>query len=169
MRGGKKIEERPIDLLFAQYASQYQHPTNRWLQWICIPFITFGMTGLIWFLPFPHLPFLGQYNGFINWFTIMMAIAVYYYLKLAPTLSYAMLFTFGFFSFLIVQLEYWEKAGGLTPWMPCLFLFIIGAIGQMIGYKMEGKKLPFFTHLKFLLIGPIWLWHMIFKKLKIPY
>jgi len=164
-----KKEERLVDLLFVQYDSQYQHPTNRLIQWICIPLITFGITGLIWFLPFPYLSFLGQYNGFINWFTLAMAIVVYYYLKLAPTLSYAMLLTFGLFSFLIVQLEYWEKAGGLAPWIPCLSLFIIGCMGQFIGSKIEGRQRSLLSYFKLLLIGPIWLWHIVFKKLKIPY
>jgi len=164
-----KMKKRPVDLLFEQYAKFHQHPTNKLIQFICVPLITFGITGLIWFLPFPHLSFLGQYNGFVNWFTLIMAIVVYYYLRLAPTLSYAMLFSFGIFSFLIVQLEYWEKDGGPAPWLICALIFVLGCIGQFIGHKIEGKKAAFLAELQFLLIGPIWLWHFVFNKFRIPY
>lgn len=165
----KQVNKRPIDIYFEQYAEHHQNPTNKLFHWICVPLITFSISGLIWFIPFPYLNFLGQYNGFINWFTIVMAIVVYYYLRLAPTLSYAMLFSFGVFSFIIVQLEYLEKAGGPAPWIICIILFVLGWIGQFIGHKIEGKKPSFLTDIKFLLIGPIWLWHFIFKKVGIPY
>ncbi|QNL49473.1 DUF962 domain-containing protein [Olivibacter sp. SDN3] len=165
----KKESKRPVDVYFEQYAESHQHPTNKLIHWVCVPLITFSISSLIWFIPFPHLSFLGQYNGFVNWFTLVMAIVVYYYLRLAPTLSYAMLFSFGVFSFLIVQLEYWEQAGGPAPWIVALIIFVVAWIGQFVGHKIEGKKPSFLTDVKFLLIGPIWLWHFIFKKLNIPY
>ncbi|GAA4796430.1 DUF962 domain-containing protein [Olivibacter ginsenosidimutans] len=164
-----KVEKRPIDLLFEQYALYHQQGTNQFIHWFVVPLMTFSISGIIWSIPFPHLNFLGQYNGFINWFTLFMAVVVYYYLRLAPTLSYVMLLTFGLFSYLIVHLEYWEQAGGPTLWSVCLILLIISCIGQFIGYKTEQKKPSFSIGLQFLLTGPIWLWHVIFKKLKFPY
>ncbi|MGK9117015.1 DUF962 domain-containing protein [Olivibacter jilunii] len=171
LKSAKQIQtkKRPIDLYFEQYTEHHQHSSNKLIHWICVPLITFSISGLIWFIPFPHLEFLGRYNGFINWFTIAMALVIYYYLRLAPTLSYAMLFSFGVFSYIIVQLEYWEKAGGPAPWLICLIIFVIAWIGQFIGHKIEGKKPSFLTDIKFLLIGPVWLWHFIFKRLGIPY
>jgi uncharacterized membrane protein YGL010W len=42
-------------------------------------------------------------------------------------------------------------------------------IFQFIGHKIEGKKPSFFKDLQFLLIGPIWLLHFVFKKVGLPY
>ena len=161
--------KRAIDALFEEYTAFYQNSVNRKLQWIAIPLIFFGISGLVWLMPFPSLPFLGKYNGFINWFTILMAFTIYYYLRLAPTLSYAMLFTFGAFSYLIVQLEFAHKQGGAHPLVPCVAIFVIGLILFFIGARREGKSASFKTKLKLLLIAPLWLWHLVFDKLKLPY
>jgi len=50
-----------------------------------------------------------------------------------------------------------------------LIIFIIAWIGQYIGHKIEGKKPSFLQDVQFLLIGPAWLMHFIFKKLGISY
>jgi len=55
------------------------------------------------------------------------------------------------------------------PWQVCLGLFVLAWIGQFIGHKIEGKKPSFFKDVVFLLIGPAWLLHFIYKKLDIAY
>src|SRR5690606_42157951 len=82
--------------------------------------------------------------------------------------SYGMLLIIGFFSYLIVQLEYWELAGGPALWLVCLLIFIISWIGQFIGHKIEGKRPSFLISLKFFLIGPIWLLTKVYKRVRIP-
>lgn len=165
----KKVSSSNVDDLFLQYAESHQNPTNILVHWICVPLIVFSLFGLVWCIPFPHVELLGKYNGFVNWASFMVAISVYYYLKLSPTLSYGMLLMFGVFSYFIVQLEYWELAGGPALWLVCLILFIVSWIGQFVGHKIEGKKPSFLTDLKFLLVGPIWLLAKIYRKLKIPF
>ncbi|TCK83684.1 Mpo1 family 2-hydroxy fatty acid dioxygenase [Albibacterium bauzanense] len=157
-----------VDALFLQYADSHQNSTNILIHWICVPLIVFGIFGLVWSIPFPHIDFLGKYNGFINWASFLVAFSIYYYLKLSPTLSYGMLLIIGLFSYFIVQLEYWELAGGPALWLVCLIIFILSWIGQFIGHKIEGKKPSFLTDLKFLLIGPIWLLAKVYKKVRIP-
>jgi len=157
-----------VDNLFLQYAASHHNPTNILIHWLCVPLIAFSIFGLIWSIPFPYIGFLGKYNGFINWASFLVALSIYYYLKLSPTLSYGMLLIIGLFSYLIVQLEYWELAGGPALWLVCLIIFILSWIGQFIGHKVEGKKPPFLTDFKFLLIGPIWLLAKVYKKIRIP-
>lgn len=159
---------RPVDQYFKEYAKSHQNPTNVLIHWFCVPLITFSILGLIWAIPV-QFGFLGKMKDYFNIASIVIGVAMYYYLKLSPTLSYAMLFTVAIFSFFIVQLEYWEQAGGPAFWLVCLIIFIVSWIGQFIGHKIEGKKPSFFDDLRFLLIGPIWLWSKVFKKVNIPY
>ncbi len=159
---------RTIDRYFNEYAASHQNPTNVLIHWICVPLITFAVLGLIWAIPV-QFHFLGKYKDYFNLASIVIGIVMYYYLKLSPTLSYAMLLTVGVFSFLIVQLEYWEQSGGLAFWLVCLIIFVVAWIGQFIGHKIEGKKPSFLSDLKFLFIGPLWLWSKLFKKVNIPY
>ena len=161
--------QREIDILLAKYSENHQNPTNKLIHWICVPLIVFSMIGLISAIPFPYLGFLGKYNMFINWFSLVMAASIYYYLKLLPVLSYLMLFFFGICYFFVVQLEYLEKAGGPALWQSSLVIFVLAWLGQFIGHQIEGKKPSFLTDLKFLLIGPLWLMHFILKKFNIKY
>src|SRR5690554_3662671 len=109
--------KRNADTLLDKYTYNYAGDASGVLRWIFIPLITFGAFGLIWSIPFPHLPFLGKFNGFVNWASFVVAFSIYYYYKLSPTLSYGMLLIFGLFSYFIVQLEYWEIDGGLSLWL----------------------------------------------------
>lgn len=159
-----KTEKRPVDVLFDKYAESHQNHTNKAIHWICVPLIVFSLLGLVWVIPFPELSFLGPYKDFLNWASFLIAFSVYYYYSLSPTLSFLMLWVIGLMSYGIVQLEYWEKAGGPAVWLACLVIFVLAWAGQFIGHKIEGKKPSFFDDLKFLLIGPIWLLHFICKK-----
>jgi uncharacterized membrane protein YGL010W len=159
---------RAIHQRFIEYTDHHQDPTNRLIQWFCIPLISFSILGLIWAVPV-QFHFLGKYKDFANLATIFIGIVMYYYWTLSRILFWAMLFTIGIFSYFIVQLEYWERAGGPAFWLVCIVIFIISLIGKFIGYKFEGKKTSFIRDLKFLLISPLWLWSKLFNKLKIPY
>ena len=50
-----------------------------------------------------------------------------------------------------------------------LIIFVVAWIGQFIGHKIEGKKPSFLQDVQYLLIGPAWLLHFIFKKIGIEY
>ncbi|TZF83219.1 DUF962 domain-containing protein [Pedobacter sp. BS3] len=166
----KTEQKRPIDTYFEQYAAAHQHPVNKLIHWICVPMIVFSLFGLVWAIPFPHLDFLGRYNGFINWASFLLAAVVYYYYRLSPVLSYIMLIFLMVASAGIVGLEKLHENQGWPPmWISCLIIFALSWIGQFAGHKIEGKKPSFFDDLRFLLIGPLWLLHFIFKRLGIRY
>lgn len=158
-----------VDMLFDKYAESHQNHTNETIHWICVPLIVFSLLGLVWAIPFPHLEFLGRYNGYVNWASFLIAFSVYYYYRLSPVMSYLMLLLIFGMSILIVQLEKVEAAGGPALWLVCLMIFVLAWIGQFIGHKIEGKKPSFLEDVKFLLIGPIWLLHFICKKVGLRY
>ncbi|PST82457.1 hypothetical protein C7T94_16180 [Pedobacter yulinensis] len=165
----KTQARRPVDRDFDKYAESHQNGTNKIIHWICVPLIFFSILGLLWSIPFPHLDFLGRYNGYLNWASFAIAFSVYYYYRLSPVLSYFMLIIIFIMAMGIVQLEKWQLAGGPSIWSVCLVIFVVSWIGQFVGHKIEGKKPSFLDDLKFLLIGPIWLLHFICRKLNIRY
>lgn len=161
---------RPVDVYFAKYSESHQNPTNELIHWICVPLIVFSLFGLVWAIPFPHLDFLGEKNGFVNWASFLIAFTIYYYYRLSPVLSYAMLVVLMIFSAVIVSLEKLHRTNGWPEmWQVCLIIFVLAWIGQFIGHKIEGKKPSFLDDIKFLLIGPIWLLHFLFKKAGVKY
>lgn len=165
----QKTVPREVDAYFDKYAESHQNHTNELIHWICVPLIVFSLVGLVWSIPFPHISFLGQYNGFVNWASFLIAFAIYYYYRLSPVLSYFMLLLIFIFSYAIILLEKWHIGGGPALWQSCLVVFLLSWVGQFIGHKIEGKKPSFFDDVKFLLIGPIWLLHFVLLRLKVKY
>lgn len=162
---------RPVEEHFALLSRYSAHPGNRALQYLFIPVFSFAILGLVWMIPFPEIGFLKRhgYHIFLNWGSIFIAVVVYYYLRLAPTLSYAVLLSIGVFSFLIVQLEYVERDGGPAAWLVFLVLLVLSFLILWFGKSPEKEKMPFAHFLKLLLIGPIWLWSFVFKRMGWPY
>ena len=61
---------------------------------------------------------------------------------------------------------------GIVPyplWQTAIVIFVVAWIGQFVGHKIEGKKPSFFKDLQFLLVGPMWLMHFIYKRVGISY
>ena len=168
-KNGAAVPKKEVDLLFDAYSQTRQHPSNLLIHWICIPLILFSVLGIIWSLPFPYLPFLGKYNGFVNWASFVIAFCGYYYYRLSPVLLYMMILLVFAISLVIVQLEKWTMTGGPAIWIVCTVTLILGLAGLMIGRKTEGKKSSFSQDVKFLLIGPIWLLHFICLKTGLKY
>jgi len=167
----KKPEEVRFETLLAQYSTLLGVQAT-------VPFLIgnilffFGALGAIWMIPFPEIGFLKNLNLhlFVNWASFVIAFGIYYYLRLAPTLSYGVLFQLGIFSFLIVQLEYLEAAEGPQVWIVCTVIALIG-YGIMEWAKMKANKKPMPLSSWFELIGhgPLWIWHFVFKRFKIPF
>ncbi|WP_313515772.1 hypothetical protein [Sphingobacterium sp.] len=165
----KKVEfSRPVEKHFYELDQTYG-AGNFALYAIFIFLAFFGIMGLIWMIPFPQLDFLVKMNAhtFLNWGSFFIAIVIYCYLKLAPTLSYAVLFTIGIMSYFIVQLEYVERDGGPTVILVCSIIAIIGLLGLFLSSNKVKKGNASFLNL--LTIGPIWMWSKVFDRLKWKY
>jgi uncharacterized membrane protein YGL010W len=159
---------RKIDRLLAEYGESHQNATNKAIHWICVPLIFLSIMGLIWSIPQGFLTQLADapLNAFINWATLILVLVLFYYLRLSVSLFFGMLLLVGVF----VAITYWVDQSQVAPlWLVSLIIFALAWIGQFYGHKVEGKKPSFFKDLQFLLIGPAWLMHFIYKKLNIPY
>ncbi len=158
---------RKIDQLLSEYGESHQNATNKTIHWICVPLIFFSIVGLVASIPSGMLQsVLGEGNPYANWATVALVLAVVYYVSLSIPLSIGMMIFAVFCLFavnLIVNLDI------ASLWIVSLGIFVVAWIGQFYGHKVEGKKPSFFKDVQFLLIGPAWLMHFIYKKLGIPY
>jgi uncharacterized membrane protein YGL010W len=115
------------------------------------------------------IPFFTERKWYANWAMIVLVLAWIYYARLSIT----MFLGFVFIGSLMISgihslyLAADENAGQLALW--ALIIFVIAWIGQFIGHKIEGKKPSFLEDVQYLLIGPAWLLHFIFKKMGIKY
>jgi len=158
---------RKIDSLLSEYGESHQNETNKAIHWICVPLIFFSVVGLIASIPSGMVQnMLGGGNPYANWATVVLGLALIYYVTLSIPLSIGMLL----FTVLCLMGVNFIAGLGIAPlWAVSLGIFVLAWIGQFYGHKVEGKKPSFFKDLQFLLIGPAWLMHFIYKKIGIPY
>lgn len=135
-----------------EYGDSHRHPTNKAIHWICVPAILFSVLGLLWLVPVPQ--FAASLGPWINWATLLMALATAYYLLLSPVLALGMALVAMVMFALIRSLE---LALTFPFWALLAGIFVAAWIGQFIGHIIEGRKPSFFKDLQFLLIGPAWL------------
>lgn len=166
----KPTFERSVDRYFYEMDQRFSYG-NKILYAIFISLAFFGVMGLVWMIPFPKLGFLVRMNmdTFLNWGSFYIGIIIYLYLKLAPTLSYAMLFSIGIMSFFIVQLEYVERDGGPAVWLVSTALAVLGIFCTYFYAKKEHAGIAWKDVWRLFTIGPVWLWSKVFTKLKIKY
>jgi len=147
-----------------EYGESHKNPTNKVVHWICVPAIFFSIVGLIWSIPFP---FEWVVMGLsVNWAFVALGLVFIYYMVLSFSLSIGLL-VFG--AACLAGCSYLEGLAFLPLWGISLIIFAIAWTGQFWGHKIEGKKPSFFKDLQFLMIGPAWLMHFIYKKIGLPY
>ncbi|MEX2566858.1 MAG: Mpo1-like protein [Cyclobacteriaceae bacterium] len=158
---------RRIDQLLMEYGQSHQNPTNKFIHWVCVPAIFFSIVGLIFCIPPGPLENLGFLLGpFANWATLVLIIVLFYYVSLSPPLA------LGMFLFSALCLAIANLLSLLAPvplWALSLIIFGVSWIFQFYGHKIEGKKPSFFKDVQFLLIGPAWLMHFIYKSMGFAY
>ncbi len=157
---------RKIDQLLEEYGASHQNVTNKTIHWICVPLIFFSVIGLIASIPSgPVQSVLGPGNPYANWATVAVLLVIAYYVSLSIPLSIGMTL----FAMLCLMAAKVIAQTGLSLWMTSLIVFVVAWMGQFYGHKVEGKKPSFLKDLQFLLIGPAWLLHFVYKRLGIPY
>ncbi len=155
---------RAIDNLLEQYGESHQNATNKLIHWVCVPSIMFSLMGLLYAIPFPV-----ERGLFTNWAAVVFVMALLYYLRLSLPMFFGFLIIGGLLVYgndTIYQ-SVGQDAGQLA--LISVIIFVVAWIGQFIGHKIEGKKPSFLKDVQFLLVGPAWLLHFVYKKVGIAY
>lgn len=158
--------ESKIQPLLDEYAESHQNVTNKKIHWVCVPIIFWSIIALFYALP---IGFLVERIGkqiFTNWAAVILIFTVVYYARLSISLSLGMV-VFSVLCLLVSDIL--SRFVGIYLPVLAIAVFVLAWIGQFYGHKLEGKKPSFFKDLQFLLIGPAWLMHFIYKKLGIKY
>jgi uncharacterized membrane protein YGL010W len=154
---------RTVQQWFDEYGESHQDPRNKVLHWICVPIIVVSLVGLLWSLPVPAA--FASISPLLNWGTLLVAAALVYYFAMSWSLAVGMLV---FVAAIITALTLLDRLS-VSLWILCVALFVLAWIGQFIGHQYEGRRPSFFKDIQFLMIGPLWLLSVIYRKLRIPY
>ncbi len=140
---------RKVDDLFERYGESHRNGTNEAIHWVCVPLITWSVLAALW----AASP-VAAYAG--------IALSVAFYLWLSVPIGVGML---ALFALMVVPLP-WLGSNTLAV---AVAVFVLAWIGQFIGHAIEGRKPSFFEDVKFLLVGPAWLLHFVYRRVGIHY
>ena len=153
---------------FDAYGVSHKNHTNKTIHWICVPLIFFSIVGLIWSIPHQILnDFVPvQPEQVVNWATLILLLVLVYYFILSVPLFFGMLIVAIANIFVCYLVDVYVD---IPLWLISIVVFVLAWIGQFYGHNIEGKKPSFFKDLQFLLIGPAWLMHFIYKRFGFAY
>lgn len=140
---------RKIDELFERYGESHRHPTNKAIHWVCVPLITWSLIALHW-VASPALAYA------------FIVAATLFYLRLSFPIAMGMLA-------IAAVMVYPLTALGDDALPVALAVFVVAWIGQFIGHRIEGRRPSFLEDVKFLLVGPAWLLHFVYRHIGIAW
>jgi len=141
---------RAIDVLLARYGESHRNPVNELIHIVCIPAIVFSLLGILWALH-PAVALL------------VAAAALAYYVTLSRTFALGMGVMAGAMLVLLAMLP----DGTVLP--TAIGVFVAAWLGQFVGHHIEGKKPSFFDDLRFLLIGPLFVLSILYRRIRVAW
>lgn len=138
---------RSLEQWLDAYGESHQNSTNQKIHTFAVPGIFFSIVALIWSLPSLPLPVLS-----LNWVWVAALPVWWFYYRLSLSVFLMMLG----YTLASIALAWSVELLGLPLAEMAVGLFIVLWIFQFVGHKIEGGKPSFFEDLKFLLIGPVW-------------
>lgn len=155
---------KTIDILLDKYGESHQNGINKLIHWVCVPSIMFSLFGLLY-----AIPFFVERSLFSNWATYALVLALVYYMRLSTPMFIGFVLIGGTMVYGVDAIYQMTFGDAKMVALISVVIFVVAWIFQFIGHKIEGKKPSFLEDLQFLLIGPAWLLHFIFKKVGIKY
>lgn len=158
---------KKVDRLLDEYGESHQNSFNEVIHWICVPAIFFSIVGLIASLPPGMMAALAPWLGNLaTWALPALLVLSLYYVVLSPRLAVGMVL---FSAACLVLAGLLASHLPVPLWAVCLGIFAVAWVFQFVGHKVEGKKPSFLKDVQFLLIGPAWLLHHLYKKAGVRY
>lgn len=136
---------RRVDALLAHYGDSHRQPTNEAIHCVAIPLIMLSLLGLLWAIH-PWLAYA------------LVAGSLVYYARLSAVFLVAMA-VISVIGLVLV------RAMGEHVLVISAVIFVLAWIAQFVGHKLEGKKPSFFEDLQYLLVGPMFVLSLAFRKL----
>lgn len=159
---------RTMQMWLDEYGESHLNPINKAVHWICVPAIFFSLIGLLSLIPLP-LPegtLHADTRLWVHFGTALLVFGLLFFLRLSFNLALGVALVSGLVLYAVRTVNLLAPQEALYIY---LGIFVVAWIGQFIGHKIEGKKPSFFKDVQFLLIGPAWLLHFIYRKLGISY
>ncbi len=151
----------PNDWL-ARYEQTHNDLNNPVVYWLAVPMVVVGTIGLLWHLPTP--PEFFEISPLLNWGSAFLMTTAIYYFIISLSLAIGMLpFLLG-----LAAMQMWLADSGYPVLGVCSGLLVAGIIGLWLGRRGPGSVRAVFQDLQLMMIGPVWLLSVMYRRLGIP-
>ena len=145
-----------------RYEQAHSDLTYPFVYWAAVPMVVLGTVGLLWQLPVPG-EFL-DISPLMNWGSVfLMATAVYYFIISVPLAIGMLPFVLG-----VASLHLWLGQSEYSPLRVSLGLLVAGIIGLWLGHRNKRGFWPVIHDLQMMMIGPVWLLSVLYRRAGIP-
>ncbi|QQL50032.1 hypothetical protein [Mucilaginibacter ginkgonis] len=156
--------QRAIDGNFERYDNLLKGSTIIILFSILTVLFYFGLIGLLWTIPFPHLNFLHNYNGYFNWASFAIAALIFYWYRQSPLLSYLLLLLIFGITYGVTLVEASHQQGELSTRIIYAAMLFTGGFG--ITRLLTKRHLNILSGI---LNIPLWLARFVIKPMSAKY
>ena len=146
-----------------RYERNHSNLSNPVVYWAAVPMVVVGTVGLLWYLPIPEE--FAQISPLLNWGSAFLMAATIYYFIISLSLAIGMLpFVLG-----LASLQLWLTSSEYPALGVSTGLLVAGVVGLALGRRGKGAALAVLQDLQLMMIGPVWLLSVIYRRFGIPY
>ena len=151
------------DNWLARYEESHEDLRNPLVYWTAVPMIVVGTVGLLWYLPIPVE--FAEISPLLNWGSaFLMATAIYYFVISLPLAIGMLPFLLG-----LAAIQVWLTQS-VWPQLPVsVGLLAAGAVGLWLGRRGPGSLRGVLEDFQLMMIGPLWLLSVIYRRFRIPF
>ena len=152
-----------IDNWLERYEQGHQDLSNPIVYWAAIPMVVLGTVGLLWSLPVPVQFF--EISPLLNWGSaFLMATAIYYFI-ISLSLAIGMLpFLLG-----LAAIQLWLADSPWPAFGVSIALLVAGTVGLWLGRRGPGVVRSVLLDYQLMMIGPLWLLSVMYKRFRVPF
>lgn len=154
------------------------HETDKWLSdygeshagvsfggvyWLAVLALVIGTVGMLWSLPVPQE--FADISPVLNWGSTFLMAAVVYYFIISMSLAIGMLpFVFG-----IAALQIWLVQSPHSLAHVAVSVSVLSLAGLYLGQRSNGGIRAVFRDIQLMMIAPVWLLSIVYRRFGIPY
>ena len=133
------------------------------IYWVAVLTLVISTTGLLWSLPVPDE--FAQISPVLNWGSTFLMAAVVYYFIISMPLAIGMLpFVFG-----VAAVQIWLVESPHSILRVSALLLALSLAGLWLGQRGTGGFRAVIHDIQLMMIAPLWLLSVLYKRLGIPY
>ena len=152
-----------MDNWLVDYGDSHRDIGNAGLYWLAVPILVIGTVSMLWALPVPEA--FVRISPFLNWGSAFLMATVVYYFIISVSLAIGMLpFMFG-----IAAIASWLHLSAFPHVLISACLTSGAVIGLWLGQYSNGGIRAVLQDIQLMMIAPVWLLSVLYRRLGIPY